>query len=104
MLGPVSNAAGWYPDPDDGTQTRYWDGTDWTDHRAAGTGQPVIAPVDHKSATTAFVLGILSLLFCGIFTGIPAIVLGRRARREIDASGGQLGGRGTATAGLVTGL
>jgi hypothetical protein len=50
------------------------------------------------------VLGILSLVICGCLTGIPAVVMGRRASREIDASGGRLGGRGIAAAGFVTGL
>lgn len=27
-------AAGWYPDPDDPAKQRYWDGQQWTDHRA----------------------------------------------------------------------
>lgn len=27
-------ASGWYPDPEDAAQVRYWDGTMWTDHRA----------------------------------------------------------------------
>jgi hypothetical protein len=26
--------AGWFADPDDPSQLRYWDGTRWTDHRA----------------------------------------------------------------------
>ena len=42
-------------------------------------------------------------VFCTFFTGIPAIVMGNRARREIRASGGVLGGEGLATAGVVTG-
>lgn len=35
-------AAGWYPDPEDASQQRYWDGQQWTDHRApaAGSGEP----------------------------------------------------------------
>lgn len=28
--------AGWYPDPDNAGQQRYWDGTQWTDYHAAG--------------------------------------------------------------------
>src|SRR3954453_22027758 len=27
-------AAGWFADPHDPTQLRYWDGTAWTEHRA----------------------------------------------------------------------
>ncbi len=100
------SSPGWYPDPSDGTQLRYWDGAIWTDHRHPATAAPyaVVAPPNHGSATTSLVLGILSLVLCGFFTGIPAMVMGRRAGREIDASGGRLGGRGTATAGFVTGL
>jgi hypothetical protein len=29
--------AGWFPDPQDATQYRYWDGAQWTDHRAPRT-------------------------------------------------------------------
>jgi hypothetical protein len=34
--------AGWYADPDDGAQQRYWDGSRWTEHRAPAF-QPVTA-------------------------------------------------------------
>jgi hypothetical protein len=30
-----SPKAAWYSDPEDGTQLRYWDGQQWTEHRAA---------------------------------------------------------------------
>jgi hypothetical protein len=62
------------------------------------------APQNHKDAVTSLVLGIVSLVMCGFVTGIPAMILGRRAKREIQASGGALGGEGMATAGFVTGL
>lgn len=48
-------------------------------------------------------LGIVSLLFCGLLTGIPAIVLGVKARKQIAGSGGRLEGDGTALAGIITG-
>ena len=49
------------------------------------------------------VLGIVGLVACGFLAGIPAIILGRQAQREIDASNGWLTGRGMATAGVVMG-
>jgi hypothetical protein len=50
------------------------------------------------------VLGILSIPCCGLFTGIPAIILGRRALAEIDAAPGQYGGRGQVNAGYICGI
>nr|WP_281379721.1 DUF4190 domain-containing protein [Flexivirga oryzae] len=50
------------------------------------------------------VLGILSLVCCGLFTGIPAIILGRQAMQEIDSSGGAVGGRGKVKAGFICGI
>jgi uncharacterized RDD family membrane protein YckC len=38
---PVSSqSAGWYDDPEDPTQERYWDGSAWTDHRRPQEGPP----------------------------------------------------------------
>lgn len=60
-------------------------------------------PPSHPQATTAMVLGILGLA-CFSFLGPFAIWLGLKSMREIDASGGQLGGRGQAQAGLILGI
>ena len=57
-----------------------------------------------QKAIWSLVLGILGLLCCGFFAGIPAIVLGKMAQKEIDASGGAQTGRGLATAGFVLGI
>ena len=62
------------------------------------------APQTHGKATASLICGILAFTFCGIFTGIPALILGSQAMREIDAPGGQLGGRGLATAGRILGI
>jgi hypothetical protein len=40
----VQIAAGWYPDPTDRHELRYWGGTAWTEHVADG-GRPVIDPI-----------------------------------------------------------
>src|SRR6187402_1889988 len=49
-----------------------------------GYGPP---PGNNTKAIWALVLGILGLLCCGIL-GIPAIILGKQAQKEIDSSGG----------------
>jgi len=58
---------------------------------------------NHPRATTSLVLGILSLVICSIL-GPVALVMGRKAVKEIDASGGELGGRGQAQVGWILGL
>lgn len=65
-------------------------------------GYPVAAP-DHPQAVWAMVLGILGLVCCGAAAPF-AIWLGRKSMNEIDASGGQLGGRGQAQAGFIMGI
>jgi hypothetical protein len=58
---------------------------------------------DHPRATLVLVLGIVGVLCCS-FTAPFAWVMGRRAMQEIDASGGQLTGRGQAQAGFILGI
>lgn len=50
------------------------------------------------------ILGIAGTLLCCLFAGVPAIILGSIARKEIDASSGLQEGRGMATAGIVLGI
>ncbi len=58
---------------------------------------------DHPRATLALVLGIISIVLCQLL-GPVAWVIGGRAVREIDASGGTMGGRGSAKAGQILGI
>jgi len=60
-------------------------------------------PPDHPQASTVLVLGILGIAVCGV-VGPFAWVMGNRVIREIDASGGQLGGRSNANAGRIMGM
>src|SRR5215212_7161970 len=68
-------------------------------------GQPQGSPPvgyapDHPKATTSMVLGILGIVLCGLIAPF-AWRIGKRTMNEIDASNGQLGGRGTAQAGYI---
>jgi len=69
-----------------------------------GYGQsPYAAPPDHGSTTTVLILGILGLVACQILSPF-AWAMGNRVVREIDASGGRLGGRSMANAGRICGI
>ncbi len=57
---------------------------------------------EHPQATTVLVLGIVSLFFP--LLGPVPWVMGGRARREIQESGGRLGGLQSVTIGWVLGI
>lgn len=73
-------------------QQPYQQGPQW------GTPRP-----KHPKATTALVLGILSLVVCGVLAPF-AWVIGGRAVAEIDANPGAYEGRGEAQAGRILGI
>lgn len=72
-------------------------------YQTPSSPSPYQPPRDHPQATTALVLGILGLVLCGVLAPF-AWVIGGRAVREIDASGGAIGGRSQANAGRVLGI
>ncbi|HVH45848.1 MAG TPA: DUF4190 domain-containing protein [Labilithrix sp.] len=55
-------------------------------------------------AALALLLGVVSMGCFGPITGLPAMIVGAIARREIDREGGALTGRGLAAAGIVSGF
>ena len=93
-----STPAGWYPDPQDPSRERYWDGTAWTEatQLAAGTAPPpppsspygapgygapsYSQPMGYGMAAAGppppnyLVWAILSTLFCCLPAGIVSIV------------------------------
>ena len=82
---PPPNQGGNYPPPPGG----------------GGYGQP---PQTNQKALWSMILGILGLICCGFLTGIPALILGNLAKKEISASGGMQTGEGMATAGVILGI
>jgi hypothetical protein len=66
-------------------------------------------PPQHPGAQTALILGIVALAG-GLLCGLPYLVgpfawrKGKQVMNEVDASGGQVGGRGQAQAGYILGI
>jgi uncharacterized Tic20 family protein len=66
-------------------------------------------PPQHPGAQTAMILGIVAVAG-GLLCGLPYVVgpfawrKGKEVMGEIDASGGQMGGRGQAQAGYILGI
>ena len=54
--------------------------------------------------TLILVLGILGFVGCGIFTAIPAWVMGHSDLKEMDAGTMDPAGRGTTQAGKILGM
>lgn len=52
-------------------------------------------------AVWSLVLAILGMVLCGLFTGIPAVIIGNNAKRAVAA--GEANNGGLATAGVVVG-
>ena len=59
--------------------------------------------VDHPQGTTILVLGILSILCCGLL-GPVAWIMGNKAIAEIDARPGAYSNRGSVQAGRIIGI
>lgn len=60
-------------------------------------------PVDHPQGTTVLVLGILSLVICGLL-GPVAWVMGSNALQEIDRNPLAYTNRGSVVAGKICGI
>jgi hypothetical protein len=64
---------------------------------------PQTVPRTPPAAIWSLILAVLSFTCGWLFTAIPAIICGHIARSKIRKSGGALGGRGIAMAGLILG-
>jgi hypothetical protein len=76
-------AAGWYPDPQNASMKRYWDGSAWTEQvqLASSVPPPPPPPNGQMMPTNSqmmprkyLVESILATIFCCLPVGIPGIV------------------------------
>ncbi len=66
-------------------------------------GYPPIAPPSSSTAIISLIMGILGLTLLPFLGSIVALFTGYSAKKEVDASGGRIGGGGMATAGIILG-
>lgn len=102
---PSAAPAGWYPDPQNPGQQRYWDGSAWAAPVApvpsvapAPGAAPVAGQTTSTNAIVGLVLAIVSWVVCPIIAAIVALVLAQSSSKEIAASDGRIGGAGLNTA------
>lgn len=50
---PPPTPSGWYPDPEQAGQLRYWDGTAWTEHRSPARDAPTAQPQEPATEAPA---------------------------------------------------
>jgi hypothetical protein len=64
---------------------------------------PSLPQTKNALSVTSLVLGILGIIPCSIFAGIPAVITGHIALSRAKKSPQEYGGKGMATAGLIMG-
>lgn len=102
--------AGYYPDPDDPSVQRWWDGHRWATPATRGDTGPSALPsqaptraLPTRTNPLAVWSLVLGLLWIGFLGSITAVVLGHIATARIEAAGGAERGRGLAIAGMIVG-
>lgn len=70
---------------------------------APAPGYSPVPPANHPRAVLGLVLGIVGVAICPI-AGPFAFVISNKAMKEIDATGGTIGGRGMLQAGKILGI
>jgi len=95
---PVQQPTGFPPPP--GTYQAPPPGT----YQAPPPGLPIARPKPNDgSAIASLIMGIAAFLVCPLLLGVLAVVFGYIGKRNIEDSGGTLGGESFAVAGIILG-
>lgn len=78
------------------------DQNQWQQQQTPQWGGYQPSPPTPGNAIASLILGIVSIVLCPIITAVIGLILGYSAKKEIDNSGGRLGGRGVAMGGIIT--
>ena len=74
----------------------------WQQQQTPQWGGYQPSPPTPGNAIASLILGIIGIVLCPIVTSVVGLILGYGAKKEIDNSGGRLGGRGVAMGGIIT--
>lgn len=77
---------GWYPDPNDSSTNRYWDGSDWTDSRAPATAKPGTKQQDADGTIIAGYIFAVLIPIVGFIIGLTQINKNRHGIWVVVAS------------------
>jgi hypothetical protein len=102
MADEPQTPAGWYPDPQNPDQPRYWDGVAWDPGASAPPGA---AYAVEPQSTNGFAIASLvsGILWIGGLGSLLALVFGRIAKTQIAESNAKEGGGRMASAGVILG-
>jgi len=105
-MSNIQPGPGWYPDPQNSANQRYWDGSQWTNSVVPvnpNQYQNIPMSTEYSGNTVTTSGNAIASLVGSFLCGPIGIIFGHIAISEIDKSNGLKTGKGLAIAGLIIG-